>query len=239
MYILKKGIQLLLVAVVAAGLAGCKKDDAAPTVNGNIKTIEYITISSAGVESRSIYYNTYDSQNRMVETLQKDGTGAPIDKTTTTFSNNTVTIKIYAADLTTVTNTRQFELNEKGYVKTWIGHEGTSYEYDDEGHLIRRVSAGNSVDEFTYVNGNLVSTQYTMAGTVVNYFTYTYTDVVDLRNFGQDYLGKGSKNIYASSNNMDNVITIPTYRFDDKGRIVSRIQNAGGSVLISNYTYFD
>lgn len=229
--------KLLVLALATAVFAGCKKDDSAPAINGNIKIETVKIISSGGSVDISHTERTYNGNNQVLTETDTDAAGNPTGKDVYEYAGNTVTVTHYLADLVTEGYQYVYHLNSKGLVESQDGASVT-YTYDADGHLVNKTDIG--VVDYTYYQGNLISIEAKdNTGIVTAFYSFNYTDVADYRNNGQTIFGKGSKNVIANRSDNNGNLVVPVYEYDSKGRVTKQTYAIGGNIFITSYTYFD
>lgn len=220
-------------ATTAILFTGCKKDEETPAINGRVKTLK-TTQSVGGFNTVTMETYTYDSQNRLTEVLQEDGTGADQGKITYTYSSGAVVEKQYDDDMVTVTSTTNYTLNSSGLVTT----DGTySYTYNADGYLTSLVSSATTITN-TYTGNNLTAITISIFGTdAVTNYTYDVSKT-EYRTFGKQFLGKDSKNVRIAEQSNGPVINY-VLTYDSKGRVTKEVIDGGSGSVTRDYTYFD
>lgn len=228
-----KFLLYLLISIIA--FSACKKSstDNKSSVPAPQSSIPKIATIRGSIDTTFFQYN---SSGKLIKEINWSGYQI------LEYSGNTVTLKDYSEG-GSIQSTEIFTLNSRGQAisssyagkkKSTEGNylsEGNfnttyTYEYDNDGYLIRKMyPISESILDtvaYTIINGNETQAKY--PGN--EYFNYTYTNTTNTigrENEGITFLGKQSKNLVQSSthtyqSHTSDPITI-TYAYDNKGRV--------------------
>jgi hypothetical protein len=183
--------------------------------------------SNSSSSTTTVYTYTYDTQGRLVEQQQTDGT----PPTTYTYGSGTVT----AVQGTTTTI---YTLNSAGLVAS--DNQGNTYTSDANGYLTSKVNIDGSSSVWTITNGNVTSlVQTSSTGVVSTYaFTYSATQYNTIR-YGNEWLNGHPNTNTLSSETYDGFYYPITYTFDSHGRVNSLKIVSGATTLTRNFTYIN
>lgn len=231
---------ILVIALAGVSIfTGCKKDDEAPApVNGNIKQVQTKIINNAGGVVVFYSYNTFDSENRLVETLGMDGLGNVTGKQVYVYDATTVSTVGYDPDLTTISYADTYQLNDNGQAINSMANPFAACLYDADGHLLRYCNPSDTT-VYSYYNGNKVNEYRTASGNVTQFTAYNYSNLPDYRNTGTRFLGAPSKNLVTTEVSQAGYTSQYLYEFDTKGRVTKQTVARYGSTYITSYKYFD
>lgn len=228
-----KNALLITACALATLFSACKKE------NNEIRTL-------VKTQEQGGYTTTFEYNNNGQIVKMADDYG---NVSTYTYGSNKVNVTyINSPTNSGLDNNGVFQLRSDGKVELLIRDVSgtTSFTYNSDG-LFQEIVSPWDVTVYEWVNGNIVKeTRTTATDTTISTFTY-YTDkdnYLNSSNFGITW-NSSSKNLLKTRNtsySSSEVFTEYNYEFDDKGRVVARLEKMNGvnspAESMLKYTYY-
>jgi len=195
---MKKTILMLSVVTLSIVMSCSKsKDEPTEETKTNCQQTETAYTYSGSNTSKTTFTYTYDANGRITKFVEKEGT----DTYTTNYTYAATEIKeIFEGQTTT------YKLDASNRI---VSDEHFQYLYDANGYLVQRKHIGsNSIDTYSYTNGNLTKIEIGTTTYVVEYSAVeakgspmlTGPDIAipyELTGVLKGYFGKASRNLIA------------------------------------------
>jgi len=212
-------VSLIVFSILVFFFESCKTEI---TPNGKIKLETYIHQFSDTTIVDTLFYS-YDQQGRVVLIQHINGQERYVFT-----ADSCIYIPISGAII-------RGTLNHQGLVTS--ASDGYTYTYNQNGYRISSMSP-NLSSYYSIINGNILSDSQ------VNYGhssiqEYTYSSIVDYRDFGTYFGGKQNLNLTLRDSIIGRPATIISYTFDSKGRVSTSTTSGNGILFINTYSYFD
>lgn len=202
---------ILLIAL--ALVAGCKKHY--PLVADT----NWVRTEAFGNEPPSEFY-VYDAMGRLIS----DSFNGDVKRYT--YNQDTITCNNFLNSQQYITN--KYYLNARGLVY-FDGQQ--YYYYDSLGENIESIY-GADTEIFVWSHGDIVKE---WAAGATDTGTFSYFDIPDNRNFGQQYFGRSAYHLIKSNSLSESY----SYSFDGLGRVSTLTVNDGSGILnTTTYTYY-
>ncbi|HLK30702.1 MAG TPA: hypothetical protein VKT28_19145 [Puia sp.] len=212
-------------------IGGCKKS----TSSGNNTNVTYSDLvanatyksSNGSSSTTTVYTYTYDSQGRLIEQQQTDGTPA-------------ITYTYGSAMVTEVqgTTTTIYTLNSAGYAAS--DNQGNTYTFDANGYRTSVINTDGSSSVWTITNKNVTTLVQTSSTGVVNTYAFAYsTSLYNTLRYGNEWINGQPATNTLTSETYDGFTYPITYTFDSHGRVSSLKIVSGATTLTRNYTYIN
>lgn len=245
---LTKILLSIYVAIMMIAVA-CKKEDTVSPEVCKVSSIKSYNEKAKTIETIQYEYNTDGKVSKITYSpilLANKNQAYEI----ISYSSTAIIFTLYD-DKNKIISTSTYQLNPAGYVSEITEFGKYTFDYDNQGLLIKESTVGFGVfiTNYNYTDGNLTSIRQLddkgkMTYSIVNEYYLDKPDVlkIDKTNgfwkniIGQSVFGKGSKNLLkktTENNGSTTVITDYTYTFDSKGNPVQVVSKASNGY---NYT---